>query len=179
MGALVPAVALLLLGTGSTPEATPAGSPRPHDLHITSGTLEGEGGPAVYKIRVVRDDLAAALAGHAGEPIVDMSADPEVDAIFLDYVEAHVRIRADGVLLEPNLLASGEDELDREPVWWYRVQYRADTPVRQLSLVNTFLFELFDDQRNILRVVHFPAEAQRTYYFAPGEDSIQVSFPLQ
>ncbi len=174
-GALASAVALLLLGTG----AAPAGSHRPHDLHITYGNLAVEGATAVYQIRVFRDDLVAALAGHAGESLLDMAASPEVDAIFLDYMEAHVRIRADGVLLEPALLASGEDELDREPVWWYRVQYRADAPVRQLSMVNTVLFELFDDQRNILRVVHFPGEARRTYYFAPGEDSIHVSFPLQ
>ncbi len=150
-----------------------------HDLHITYGTLGVEGETAVFQIRVFRDDLVAALSGHSGEVLLDMSADPAVDSIFVDYLIAHLRMRADGALLEPTLLASGEDALDREPVWWYRMQYRAEEPIRSLAIVNTILFELFDDQRNLLKVIHFPDEAQRTYYFAPGEDSIRVSFPLQ
>jgi hypothetical protein len=150
-----------------------------HDLHITYGTLGVEGETAVYQVRIFRDDLAAALSGHSGELLLDMAADPAVDSLFLDYLGAHLRFRANGALLEPGLLASGEDALDREPVWWYRIRYSADAPIRSLAITNTILFELFDDQRNLLKLVHFPDETQRTYYFAPGEDSIRVSLPLQ
>lgn len=169
------ASAALLLGPG--PAGVGAGAV--HDLHITYGTLGVEGETAVFQVRVFRDDLVAALSGHSGELLLDMAADPAVDSIFMDYLGAHLRLRADGSLLEPTLLASGEDALDREPVWWYRVQYRADGPIRSLAITNTVLFELFDDQRNLLKLIHFPDEAQRTYYFAPGEDSIRVSLPLQ
>ena len=179
-------IGLVLLGlsapgaAGPSPGASPAPGPAAaHDLHISYGNLAVEDALMVLHTRVFRDDLTAALAGHSGNPIVDLSADRAMDRILVDYISAHVRMEADGTRLEPELMGSGEDELDREPVWWFQLKYEADRPIRDLSIVNTVLFELFDDQRNILKVVHFPAEDQRTYYFAPGEDSIRVSFPMR
>ena len=70
----------------------------------------------------------------------------------------------------------GEDELDREPVWWYQVRFDAPGPIRALKITNSILFEVFDDQSNVLRVVKFPEEDRRAYYFAHGEESVRIEF---
>ena len=74
------------------------------------------------------------------------------------------------------MISSGEDMLDREPVWWYMVQYKASSEIQAFTLRNTLLFERFDDQKNIVKVAHFPDDTQRTYYFAPGEERFDISF---
>lgn len=73
-------------------------------------------------------------------------------------------------------MGSGDDALDREPVWWYQVQYTAAEPIRTARITNTVLFETFEDQSNVLRVVRFPEETRRTYYFTSGEETVQIAF---
>ena len=78
--------------------------------------------------------------------------------------------------LEGRIIGSGDDELDREPVWWYQVQYTATEPIVSARITNTVLFEVFADQSNVLRVVRFPEETRNAYYFAPGEETIELEF---
>jgi hypothetical protein len=92
------------------------------------------------------------------------------------YLREHLEIEAGGQVLPALLLESGEDELDREPVWWVLVQYEAPAPPESFVVRNNLLFELFDDQRNIFKFVRFPDQTQRTYYFAPGEEEHEVRF---
>jgi hypothetical protein len=85
-------------------------------------------------------------------------------------------VEVSGRALEPRLVGSGEDELDREPVWWYTVQFEAPSTLATFRVRNTLLTELFDDQTNIVKFVHFPDERQKTYSFAKGEESFEVRF---
>ena len=101
---------------------------------------------------------------------------PEVDALFLRYLARRFVLEVGGEALEGHIVGSGDDELDREPVWWYQVQYTAREPIHAARITNTILFEIFDDQSNVLRVVRFPEETRRAYYFAPGEETIQIEF---
>jgi hypothetical protein len=73
-------------------------------------------------------------------------------------------------------VGSGEDELDLEPVWWVIVQFQATVHVEELHVENTLLFDVYDDQRNVFKFVHFPDETQRTFYFAEGESEHVVRF---
>ncbi len=147
-----------------------------HDLHVSYGNAVVEGNVLAVRIRFFRDDLEGALARHAGRDGFRMSAEPEVEAAFLAYFRAHFAVQALGRLLEPTVVASGEDELDREPVWWYAIQYESPSPLTAFRVRNTLLTEIFDDQTNIVKFVHFPDEKQKTYSFARGEESFEVRF---
>ena len=116
-GTRVPAVVLLALGLSP---AVGGAYTEDHDLHLTYGNLAVEGSVIVYHVRAFKNDLTAALAGHSGEVLLDLAADPGVDRVILDYLGAHLRISADGTPLTPRLLGSGEDELDRGQVSSYR-----------------------------------------------------------
>jgi hypothetical protein len=155
-----------------------AGAPHAflHKLHISSGNAAVEDNLLVVRIRLFKDDLELALAGHTGRAGFALSPGPEVDAAFLTYLGGHFRVTVDGSPLTPTLAGSGEDELDREPVWWYAVQFEAPTALRTFTVRNTLLTEVFDDQRNIVKFIHFPDQQQKTYSFAIGEEEFEVRF---
>ena len=147
-----------------------------HKLYVTYGNLAVERNLAVLRIRIFKDDLETALAAHSGRETVVMEASPEFDALFAAYFAERFTFEVAGESLTGRIIGSGEDQADREPVWWYQIRFDAPAPIRSARIVNTVLFESFDDQRNILKVVHFPDETPRTFYFARGEESREIRF---
>ena len=175
------AAAAAIRGPGPGPggaAAIPGGgrTPRAHDLHISYGNAAVEGATLVFRVRIFRDDLEAALTPLAAGRTVAMAPDPAVDSLFLAYAEDRLVVEVAGRRLTPRLLARGEDELDREPVWWYTIQFQAPAELTAFRLRNTLLLELFRDQRNIVKVVRFPDEKQLTFAFAAGEEVADVRF---
>jgi hypothetical protein len=147
-----------------------------HDLHVSYGNAAVEGNALTVRIRFYRDDLEAVLARHAGRAAFRLSSEPDVEAAFLAYFRANFTVSAAGRPLAPTVVGSGEDERDRQPVWWYAIQFEAPAPLTAFRIRNTLLTELFDDQTNIVKFVHFPDGKQKTYSFALGEESFEVSF---
>ena len=167
-------------GAVLSPPAPPAAEvfiaePR-HDLHVTYGNLGVDGSLAILQFRVFKDDLEEALRRFHGLEGFQLDVSPEADALFLSYLVEHFVLEVDGQLLEGRIVGSGDDELDREPVWWYQLRFDASGPIESVRITNTILFEIFDDQRNVMRVVKFPEETRRAYYFAPGEETIEITF---
>lgn len=164
-------ITLLALLATLTPDP-----PRAHDFHVTYGRLAVEGDVAVLRIRFFRDDLAEALAAHAGRQDLRMKADAEVDGLFLKYLAEKFRLESGEEALKGRLLSSGEDEIDHEPAWWYLVQFDASAPIEGLAMSNTLLFELHDDQENMLKVVHFPDGTELAFTFSAEDPSVEVGF---
>jgi hypothetical protein len=158
------------------PAAEEAGATAPHDLHLAYGDLAIEGSLIAGRIRMFKDDLEQALAPLVGVEDLTLEPGSEADALVMRYVRDNLHIRVDGQELEAALLGRGEDDLDLEPVWWVIVQYEAPSPVTELHVRNTLLFDVYDDQRNVFKFVHFPDEKQRTFYFAEGESEHVVRF---
>jgi hypothetical protein len=159
----------------SPPGALPA-KEAPHDLHVSYGNLGVEGAVAILQLRIFKNDLEEALRRLDGRDSFLMAVSPEVDALFLRYLAQRFNLEVGGEVLDGQIVGSGDDELDREPVWWYQVQYTASGPIRAARITNTILFEIFHDQSNVLRVVRFPEETRRAYYFAHGEETIEIEF---
>ncbi len=164
-----------------------------HDLHIAYADMAIEGCVIAGRIRIFKHDLERALSPLVGADAVSLRPGSEADALVMRYLREHLVIEAvggaaaagraggeagtgvRGPSLEPTLLQSGQDELDREPVWWVIVQYEAMTPIDTLRVRNTILFEVFDDQRNIMKFVRFPGESQKTFYFDKDESEHVVT----
>jgi hypothetical protein len=151
-------------------------APVAHDLHLAYGDMAVEGSVIAGRIRLFKDDLERALGPLVGATEMTLELGAEADALVMRYVRDNLRISVDGQELRASLLGSGEDAIDLEPVWWVIVQYRAPAPPAEIHVRNTLLFDVFDDQRNIFKFVHFPDETQRTFYFAEGESEHVVRF---
>ncbi len=157
-------------------EASAAGKPAAHDLHLAYGDLAVEGSLIAGRIRMFKNDLEQALGPLVGEGNLTLEPGAAADALVMRYVRDNLHIRVDGQELEASLLGSGQDDLDLEPVWWVIVQYQAPSPAEEIHVRNTLLFDVYDDQRNVFKFVHFPDEKQRTFYFAEGESEHVVRF---
>lgn len=150
--------------------------PLPHDLHITSGNTAVEGKTITTRIRFFGDDLESGLRLSGAGPDFVLGDDPAADAAFMAYFDERFVVWVGGERLSPTLIAKGQDLLDREPIWWYAVQYEAPAVLEVFRVRNTLLFELFEDQRNVVKFVHFPDETQRTYSFGVGDEEFEVRF---
>jgi hypothetical protein len=170
------ALVLSLLLALAPPTGAGASAMCGHDLHVSYGAAAVEGRVLSVRIRFFKDDLELALARRGGRPTTALAVGPEADAAVLSYLKSHLTVEVAGRALEATLVGSGEDELDREPVWWYAVQFEAQAALSAFRVRNTLLTELFDDQTNIVKFVHFPDQKQKTYSFGRGEESFEVRF---
>ena len=167
---------LSLLLALAPPTGAGAAAPGAHDLHVSYGAAAVEGQVLSVRVRFFKDDLESALARHQGRPAFALAVGPESDAAVLSYLKAHLSVEVGGRVLEATLVGSGEDVLDREPVWWYAVQFEAPATLAAFRVRNTLLTEIFDDQTNIVKFVRFPDQKQKTYSFGRGEESFEVRF---
>jgi hypothetical protein len=149
---------------------------RVHEFHVTYGRMAIEGNVAVARIRFYTDDLEATMARAAGEDSFLMETSPAVDSLFLAYFAKQFQFIVSGNVLEGTIIGSGDDVVDREPAWWFLIRFDAGEPIGDFRMRNALLFDVFEDQKNILKVVHLPDETQRSYTFTAEEETIEVIF---
>lgn len=137
-----------------------------HEFHVSYARLAVEGGTAVLQIRFFRDDLEAALGPRAGVSALRLSASPEIDRVFLDYLAEKFQLIAEGESLPGTIIGSGEDTIDREPAWWYLVRYSSPQPIGQFQVRNSLLLETFEDQTTVLRVLRLPDQTPVSVTFS-------------
>ncbi len=145
-------------------------APAPHDVHLSHGRMLIEGETIVFQVRFFRDDLERALAGGA-ENAPPLTPTREVDARVAEYFAGHVTLVADGALLTGQIATSAQTEDAGEAIWTYRLIYQAPAPPRQIHLRNTLLMEIFDEQRNFVRVLDTASEKTRSLYFVRGSEA--------
>lgn len=183
-----PAVAAPDPRAGVTSEPAAAAAPDPpvaalpdseaaaaHEFHVTYGRMGVEGAIIQVRLRFFQDDLALALRAFAGDPDVLLAVDPGSDSLVTAYLADRFPVRAgagDDVSgtdpLAGSIVASGEEVDGAERIWWYVLQYEAAAPIGRVRVDAKVLLELFDDQRNILRIQAFPSGRERTYYLTHG-----------
>jgi len=135
-----------------------------------------EGDYVLLRIRMFKDDLELALEPYRAQTGRTLSADDAAVEAFTDYLTATLQIGTPGSAhLAPTVLGYGEEPAD--DIWWYEVQYRAEAPIEALSISSRLFFELFDDQRNIVRLRHFPSETSHIFYFVVGDEAHSITFP--
>jgi hypothetical protein len=172
-------VALLLLvipGTTADDGAFPDERPAAHDFHVSYGRMAVEGRQAVCRIRFFKDDLEAALQQFHGEPAFRLDANPRGDALFLAYLSTRFVLQHKGTPLEGRISRSGEEEDGREKMWWYVIQFEADEDIEALKVEYTLLFDYFEDQKNIFKVMHYPSEEVQSFYYAEGAEVFEIAF---
>lgn len=142
-----------------------------HNFHVSYGKMAIEQHIAVLNLRFFKDDLELALQKFHRRDTLSLSATPECDSLFLAYLNARFELYHHQTRLLPQLLSSG---LDKE-MWWYQLQFSSTAPIERLSLKNTLLFDVFDDQKNILQIMHFPSEKLQSFYFIQGAERYEFA----
>lgn len=142
-------------------------APAPHNTHISHARVVLEGPVVLARIRLFRDDLEKTLK----QKVVD---EPASHRVVADYIDRSFRIRADSAMLVAELLDSGADMEGDQPVWWVLVQWKAARPIGQLAMRAQQLFELFNDQQNLVTISRQPGGERRSLYFQAGDRAEQV-----
>ncbi|MFN8574513.1 MAG: DUF6702 family protein [Gemmatimonadaceae bacterium] len=142
-------------------------APAPHNTHISHARVVLEGPVVLARIRLFRDDLEKTLK----QKVADDSSSHRVVA---DYIDRAFRVRADGQTLAAELLDSGADMEGDQPVWWVLVQWKAARNIGQLAMKAQQLFELFNDQQNLVTISRQPEGERRSLYFQAGDRAEQV-----
>ena len=146
-----------------------------HPIHMSYGRLVVEGRTVTLRLRMFRDDLEQALGQFGGAPVT-LASDSRTALLFGRYVNDRVFVAADGRRLIGAVVAGGEDEL----MWWFEVRFDAPATVRALRVGNGILFDRYADQRNIVKVVHFPSERQFALSFtARDTEPRTIAFPVK
>jgi hypothetical protein len=124
-----------------------------HPLHLSSMEINYTTKPGTLEIscRLFTDDMEDALKKQFKVP-TDLSAPAKhkaMDELLKKYIALHLKFQANGKPIALNYLGF---EKDREAV----IVYVESVPVKslkKLEVYNTLMYDLFDDQTNIMHVV--------------------------
>lgn len=159
----------LLMSSPGTGDGVPGRAHRDvHDLHETYADLAIEGPTVAGRLQFFRKDLERALGPILGADAITLRPGPEADALVLRYLRDRLTLVAHGDTLQPALLRSAEIELGHHPGWEVTLSWEAASPIDALRVRSTLLFDLHDDQRNVMRFVRFPEETRETVTLEPG-----------
>jgi len=156
-------IALVAVALAVVPSSVGYGGEPPsdrHPLHLSHARIVLEGRYVILNIRMFRDDLENALSRFHHIEGLRMRPDPIVDSLFSDYFDTKFVLAVHDSAVHGAIAESGQ----AEDMWWYNIVFEAATAVGEISFRNDILFDLFNDQRNITRVLHVPTDRQRTYY---------------
>jgi hypothetical protein len=167
--AAVPWLAFVLMaGPGPGPESSSAGE-NPHPLHLSTTQLAVDSTTVWLRIRMFKDDLELALGVRAGLDSLSLEPSASHDSLFAAYFNQAFGLRLNGTEVTGVIESSGEDVesgVGDLRMWWYQVRFDGTEQIRSIEIRNEILYEEFEDQRNIVRVLHVPTDMQRTLYFA-------------
>ena len=127
------------------------------------------------RIRFFWDDLQLAVAEHASDDGFKLAESPEVDSIIERYINEMLVLTAGDVVLQGSVTGRGIDEANviDEVMWWYRVEYPVDESVERIHVVNRLLFNVFEDQRNLLHLKTRRGR-ERAWTFHQGDDNVTI-----
>lgn len=164
------ALLIALLTVGSPAPSANAPGVLAHRFHVGYANMAVEGNQVLCRVRFFADDLEEALKQYGHDNGFSLEATKETEALFLRYLSDRFQLEADANRLTASILQSGEESQGSELMWWYVLQFEAPADIAEVKLRNTMLFEAFEDQKNIVRVQHFPSEQRQTLYFTAGAE---------
>ena len=139
-------------------------------MRVADGGLSAE-------IRFFWDDLQFAVMEHSSDMEFALAESPEVDSTVEGYINELLLLRVGETPLRGRVSARGIEDaaIVDEIMWWYRLEYPLPVGAERVEVRNRLLFNLFEDQRNIVNFRTLEGR-ERTYDFSWGRES--ASIPL-
>jgi hypothetical protein len=133
-----------------------------HDFHTSLTEMRYNSATKSLEttIRVFTDDLENTLKLSSGKTLFKLT-DSDTDAILKRYVMKNLAfIKGEDVVFGDYL----GKEIEEEVTWIY-IEFKNTGNLTGKSLLNTLLFDLFDDQSNIVNIVY--PDKKKTLLFSP------------
>lgn len=150
-------------------------APAAHPFRLSIADAGITGDVLHARIRFFWDDLQLAVMDHTSNMEFKLAETPEVDEIIGRYINGQLVIRAGDSVLPGKVTARGIDEAELidEVMWWYRIEYVLDETVDRVHLRNRLLFNVFEDQQNL---VHLKTRRgrERAYRFSWNSDNVTI-----
>ncbi len=165
-------VALFIGGLALVP-VSPAtlGEPEAfHPMHVSYGRMVLEGDMAILNVRIFIDDLERALGEYHDISGLRLQPDPEIDSLFTSYFNANFTLTIADSTIRGVILESGESD----DMWWYTILFQAWAPINEIGFRTELLYDIFDDQRNIMRILHTATDEYQMYYSVAGAPETHV-----
>ena len=122
-----------------------------HDFHLSRTTVNYDSEEQAIQIStsIFIDDLELSLQGwgHDSLKICTHKEKEEAESLMHKYLSQHLTLEVNGKKLTTEFLGK-EPSDDLMAVWCYLEIYDV-APFEEISITNTILTELFDDQKNI------------------------------
>lgn len=151
--------------------ASPA-PPSAHPLKLSHGRVDVNGEVITLRVRMFWDDLQEAIRYMTEDRRFRIEHTATADSLVGEYLQDVMILEADGTQPRGRVLESGEEE----DMFWYIVEYRAPSAVRQLTVRNQIMVDLYPEQRNVLQVRNPSADVNRTFYFSSKKEEYALSF---
>jgi len=165
-----------MLASLASPIAPEIAGIAPHKFHVTYSRIAVEGTTVAARVRFFGDDLSEALAKAQSIESYQIDASARQDSVFLAYFNSHFVLNDGHSILTGTLMGSGQEMEGQEPMWWYVVQFEAESPIERLHITNRLLKESFEDQKNIAQIQHFPSEKTWSLYFVDDDIDYLLEF---
>ena len=165
---------LLFIGARTAPDPAARG-PLAHPFRLSVADVGVTASALEVRVRFFWDDLQFAVMESTSDMDFELAQDDEVDETIEQYINDMLVFEAGGTPVQGVLLERGVEAAARidEVMWWYRLEYRLPASVERIHIRNRLLFNMFEDQRNLVNLKTRSGK-ERTYYFTWDEDGISV-----
>lgn len=124
-----------------------------HPYHVSATEIEYNAGKKRLEIssKIFTDDFEAVLMKvyQSKADFADKNLQKQMDELVNRYITTHLAVRSNGKLMPLQLYGW---ERDREVIYVYTTANAAAFDAKNVTVENTILYDLFNDQMNI---VHF------------------------
>lgn len=124
-----------------------------HDIHISNTLLHyrSDRSSIELTLKIFADDMETALKDNFGVEtrLFSDNESPVADSLIVAYLSSHFEIRTEQILTYTYIGKELSDDLSS--VWLYLEIEEVTSPLK-LLVKNTLLFDIFDDQQNMMLV---------------------------
>lgn len=147
----------------------------PHPFRLSVADVGVDGSVLDVRIRFFWDDLQYAVMESTSDMEFELAETEEVDGVVQQYINDMLNIEVGDAVLQGMVVERGIQDARNpdEVMWWYRLEYPLDPSVDRIHVRNRVLFNMFEDQRNL---VHLKTRSgrERTFYFSWDEDNVTL-----
>jgi hypothetical protein len=121
-------------------------------------------------VKLFTDDAERTLRNRYSQGVLDIAGAnelPQVDSLLKDYLSNTLTLSVNNKALPLELLGK---EGNADAIWTY-VFFDASEPVSTVTVSGTMLFELFDDQKNL---IHWQTDEVKTHVLTEENPTIQL-----
>ncbi|HRR07073.1 MAG TPA: hypothetical protein PLO56_00110 [Rhodothermales bacterium] len=135
-----------------------------HDVHASYAKMAIEGKKAYLSIRVFSDDITLALQQFHKDPSITLKYNEETMRSFQKYLNWKFIIKKNGKQISGKIIEVYEQDI----MTVFVAEYSASQPIHRFDLEYIVLMEVFDDQRNVLKLIKLPNDTEQSLFFGAG-----------